>query len=108
MTERLLREYPDVMGLYVACGGISGALAALRASDRAGKVVTVGYELTDNTRAALLDGILMLVISHPFERPSCEAMSGMIRALKTRTEVRTFTSVLPFDCTRARTSSFNA
>jgi LacI family transcriptional regulator len=97
MTERLLREHPDLMGLFVAGGGISGALAALRASDRAGKVVTVGHELMNNTRAALLDGILTLVISHPLERLSDEVMSGMIKALNTRPESRTFTSVLPFD-----------
>jgi LacI family transcriptional regulator len=97
MTERLLREHPDLVGLYVAGGGISGALAALRASDRAGKVATVGYELMDNTRAALLDGILTLVISHPLERLSDEVMSGMIKALNTRPKGRTFTSVLPFD-----------
>jgi LacI family transcriptional regulator len=97
MTERLLREHPDLIGLYVAGGGISGALAALRASDRAGKVVTVGYELMDNTRAALLDGILTLVISHPLERLSDEMMSGMINALNTHPKGRTFTSVLPFD-----------
>jgi LacI family transcriptional regulator len=97
MTERLLREHPDLMGLYVAGGGISGALAALRASDRAGKVVTVGYELMDDTRAALLDGILTLVISHPLERLSDEVTSGMIKALNTRPKGRTFTSVLPFD-----------
>jgi LacI family transcriptional regulator len=96
------------MGRYVACGGISGALAALRGSDRAGKVVTVDYELTDNTRAALLDGILTLVISHPLERLPCEVMSGMIRALKTRTEVRTFTLCSLSTCTRARTSSVDA
>jgi LacI family transcriptional regulator len=97
MTERLLREHPDLMGLYVAGGGISGALAALRASDRAGKVVTVGYELMDDTRAALLDGILTLVISHPLERLSDEVMSGMIKALNMHPKARTFTSVLPFD-----------
>ena len=72
-------------------------LAALRASDRAGKVVTVGYELMDDTRAALLDGILTLVISHPLERLSDEVMSGMIKALNMHPRARTFTSVLPFD-----------
>jgi LacI family transcriptional regulator len=97
MTERLLHEHPDLMGLYVAGGGISGALAALRSSDRAGKIVTVGYQLMDNTREALLDGILTLVISYPLERLSDEVMSGMIKALSTRSEDRTFTSVLPFD-----------
>jgi LacI family transcriptional regulator len=60
MTERLLQDHADLAGLYVAGGGISGALAALRASDRAGKMVVVGYELMDNVRAALLDGTITL------------------------------------------------
>ena len=65
MTEKLLREHPDLAGLYVAGGGITGAVEALRASGRASKIVTVGYELMDVTRAGLLDGTLTLVISHP-------------------------------------------
>jgi LacI family transcriptional regulator len=97
MTERLLRENPDLMGLFVAGGGISGALAALRENNRAGKIVTVGFQLMDNTRAALLDGFLTLVISYPLARLSDEVISGMVKALNTRSESRTFTSVLPFE-----------
>ena len=97
MTERLLRENPDLAGLYVAGGGISGALAALRASDRAGKIVVVGYQLMDNTRAALLDGTLTMVISHPLARLSDELIQGMIKASDKKAENRTYTSVLPFD-----------
>ena len=97
MTERLLRENPDLAGLYVAGGGISGALAALRASDRAGKIVVVGYQLMDNTRTALLDGTLTMVISHPLARLSDELIQGMIRASDKKAESRTYTSVLPFD-----------
>ena len=55
MTERLLVDHPDLAGLYISGGGISGALAALRTSGRAGSMVVVGYDLTDVTRAALLD-----------------------------------------------------
>jgi LacI family transcriptional regulator len=97
MTERLLRENPDLAGLYVAGGGISGALTALRASDRAGKIVVVGYQLMDNTRAALLDGTLTMVISHPLPRLSDELIQGMIRACDEKAGSRTYTSVLPFD-----------
>jgi LacI family transcriptional regulator len=97
MTERLLRENPDLAGLYVAGGGISGALAALRASDRAGKIVVVGYQLMDNTRAALLDGTLTMVISHPLTQLSDEAIQGMIKASDKKAAGRTYTSVLPFE-----------
>src|ERR1700722_9328742 len=97
MAEKLLREHPDLKGLYVAGGGISGALAALRASDKSGNIITVGYQLMDNTRAALLDGVLTLVISQPLARIGDEVVSGMIKALNTRSENRTFTSILPFE-----------
>ena len=97
MTEKLLREHPDLRGFYVSGGGISGALTALRASGKTGEIVTVGYQLMDNTRAALLGGVLNLVISQPLERIADELVSGMIKALAARSESRTFTSVVPFE-----------
>ena len=80
MTEKLLADHPDLAGLYISGGGISGALAALRASGRAGSMVVVGYDLMDVTRAALLDGAMTLVISHPLDRLAREAINGMVRA----------------------------
>lgn len=97
MTEKLLREHPDLKGLYVAGGGISGALTALRADDNSQRLVTVGYQLMENTRAALLDGLLTVVISYPLARIGDEVVSGMIKAVSRQSENRTFTSVLPFE-----------
>jgi LacI family transcriptional regulator len=97
MTERLLRENPELAGLYVAGGGISGALAALGRSDRRGKIVVVGYELMEGTRAALLDGTLTLVISHPLPR-LCEALlRGMIGARGDRSGAHNGACILPFE-----------
>lgn len=42
VTEQLLRREPDLVALYVAGGGTPGALGALRASSRAGSIVTLG------------------------------------------------------------------
>ena len=97
MTENLLKEHPDLRGLYVAGGGISGALAALRATGKAGKVMLVGYELMDVTRQALLDGIMTFVISHPLNRLADEALAGMVRSVKAKGGGGNFTSVLPFE-----------
>jgi LacI family transcriptional regulator len=97
MTEKLLREHPDLAGLYVAGGGISGTLAALRDSKQAGRMVVVGYELMDVTRAALLDGTLTFVISHPLERLAREAIDRMARAATTPMEATDHTSILPFE-----------
>ncbi len=97
MTERLLREHPDLTGLYISGGGISGALAALRASGSAGRITAVGYELMDTTRAALLDGTLTFVISHPLPRLAKEAISGMMRAAGSRGDTANYTSIVPFE-----------
>lgn len=97
MTEKLLRDNPDLRGLYVAGGGISGAIAALRNTGMAGKVVLVGYELMDVTREALLDGTMTFVISHPLPRLADTALAGMIRAVNGKAETGNYTSVLPFD-----------
>lgn len=95
MTERLLQDHPDLAGLYISGGGISGALAALRSAGRAGSLVVVGYDLTDITRAALLDGSMTLVISHPLDRLAREVMGGMIRACTTPGLNQT--SIVPFE-----------
>ena len=97
MTEKLLREHPDLAGLYVAGGGITGALAGLRSGGRAGQVVVVGYELMDVTRTALLDGTLTFVISHPLPRLAEEAITKMVRAVNSGSKEGNYTSILPFE-----------
>lgn len=97
MTDGLLAAHPDLAGLYVAGGGISGVIAALRNSDRAGRIVLVGYELMEVTRAALLDGIMTLAISNPLDRLARDAVAGMIGAASARGPARNWTSVVPFD-----------
>lgn len=95
MTERLLSQCPELVGLYVSGGGISGALAALRSSGRAGQIVVVGYDLTEVTRSALLDGSLTLVISHPLAHLARELIDGMVRACANQSGNQT--SIVPFE-----------
>ena len=95
LTEKLLAEHPDLAGLYISGGGISGALAALRATGRAGSLVVVGYDLTDVTRAALLDGTMTLLLSHPLARLARDAIDGMIRACGNPSSNQT--SIAPFE-----------
>ncbi|MGH7118717.1 MAG: LacI family DNA-binding transcriptional regulator [Acetobacteraceae bacterium] len=97
MTEKLLHDHPDIVGLYVSGGGITGAVTALSTSDRAGQITVVGYELMDVTRQALVDGILTLVISHPLARLAEETIAVMIRAVASQAESANLISILPFD-----------
>lgn len=96
VTEKLLTDHPDLAGLYITGGGISGAIAALRSHRGAGKMVVVGDELTNVTRAALLDGTLTLVISHPLDRMARDLIKGMVKASTTR-HGGNWSSVTAFD-----------
>ncbi len=96
MTEKLLSEHPDMISLFVSGGGISGALTALRASGRAGKLAVVGYDLMDSTRAGLLDGTLSVVISHPLRQLADEMIRGMVRAAQTPNDGVNHTRIVPF------------
>lgn len=80
LVEGLLSKHPDLCGLFVSGGGITGALAALRHTDHRQDFVAVGYDLFDETRAALIDGTLTMVISHPMTTFAHETISTMIKA----------------------------
>lgn len=82
LVEGLLNKYPDLCGLFVSGGGITGALAALRNANRRKDFVAVGYDLFDETRAALIDGTLTMVISHPLETFARETVATLVKAKK--------------------------
>jgi LacI family transcriptional regulator len=92
-----LADHPDLVGLYVSGGGISGALAGLRSTGKAGKIVAVGYDLFDVTRAALLDGTMTLVISHPLDVLAHQATEAMITACNAPNSNTGLTRVVPFE-----------
>lgn len=81
-VERLFAEHPDLCGLFVSGGGITGAVSALRDTKRRSDFVAVGYELFDLTRAALIDGTLTMVISHPMEKFAHQTVETLIKAKK--------------------------
>lgn len=79
-VEKLLTEHPSLCGLYISGGGVTGAIAALRAMPKRDDFVAVGYELFDDTRAALIDGTLSMIISHPMRRFARETVATLIKA----------------------------
>lgn len=81
MTERLVAEHPDMCGLFISGGGITGALAALRDANLPKDFVSVGYELMEPTRKGLIDGTLTLVISHPLKAFAGATIDGLAKAI---------------------------
>jgi LacI family transcriptional regulator len=95
ITERLLASHPDLAGLYVNGGGVTGAIAAVRGSGRSGEIVVVGHDLTAVTRDALLDGSMSIIMSHPLDRLAEVAISTMVRACTQQGGSQT--SIVPFE-----------
>ncbi|MDU8912005.1 LacI family DNA-binding transcriptional regulator [Aestuariicoccus sp. MJ-SS9] len=79
-TLDLLYRHPDLRGLYVAGGGMEGAIAALREAHETPKVALVINELTAESRAALIDGYATMVIETPLAELCREVVDHMVKA----------------------------
>ena len=65
VVQDLLASQSDLFGIYVTGGGVEGAIDALRDSGKAGRIRLVVHPLTVETRAALEDGIVTMIIGTP-------------------------------------------
>lgn len=66
-TLALLDRAPDLAGLYVAGGGMEGAIAALREARPADKLTLIVNELTPESRAGLADRYVTMVVATPLQ-----------------------------------------
>ena len=66
-TLDLLQRHADLAGIYVAGGGMEGAIAALREARPPGKVSLIVNELTKDSREALADRYVTMVIATPLQ-----------------------------------------
>lgn len=79
-TLDLLTRTPDLRGIYVAGGGMEGAIAALRELRQPGQVALVVNEITQESRRGLQDGYVTLVISTPLRRLCRDLVDMMVLA----------------------------
>lgn len=78
-THAVLARHPDLRGIYVAGGGMEGAIAALREARKPGEVVLVVSALTGESRQGLADGTVTLVTDTPLEKLCRELFARMAR-----------------------------
>lgn len=76
-TLDLLVRHPDLRGIYCAGGGMEGAIAALREARHPGEVSLVVNEVTPESRAALLDRYVIMVIKTPLPE-LCRDLVGLM------------------------------
>jgi LacI family transcriptional regulator len=98
-TVDLLHHTPDLVGIFIAGGGKSGVLRALRedASGLAKTVNVVGLDLTPEARAGLLDGVVDLILAHPIKLLAETTVELLVNATAGKTNGELVQRVLPFE-----------
>lgn len=79
-TLDLLSRHPDLRGIYCAGGGMEGAIAALREARAPGEVALVVNEITPESRSALADRYVAMVIATPLEKMCMDLVDLMVAA----------------------------
>lgn len=80
-TLDLLHRHRDLRGIYVAGGGMEGAIAAVRETRAPEQLALVVNELTAESRAGLLDGYVRMVISTPLRELCVDMVEIMNNAV---------------------------
>ncbi|MGV3551196.1 LacI family DNA-binding transcriptional regulator [Rhizobium sp.] len=83
----LLDQYPDLLAIYCIGAGGEGVGRALIEKGRAGSVVFIGHDLTDQTRAYLLDGVMDAVIDQNARVEARDAIDRLVRAIRGETDI---------------------
>jgi LacI family transcriptional regulator len=63
MTAQLLKEHPDLLGIYNVGGGTMGIVAGLETMQRKKDFVFIAHEVTDGSRKALIRGTIDVIIN---------------------------------------------
>ncbi|MEZ2128675.1 MULTISPECIES: LacI family DNA-binding transcriptional regulator [unclassified Sinorhizobium] len=99
LTRSLLKKEDNWVGLYVAGGGVTGVMRALRedGGPAAKRLMVVAHELTNETRAGLAEGIIKVVLSHPARLLADTLVKAMAEALGTNRTPIVSQHTLPFE-----------
>ncbi|WP_027168889.1 LacI family DNA-binding transcriptional regulator [Mesorhizobium sp. WSM3224] len=96
-TLDLMQREPELVGFYVAGGGMEGAILALREEAEDRDIVAIVNEITPESRAALADGILTMAVATPLRLLCQELTTLMARAIETGIAETPGQTFLPFD-----------
>ena len=77
-TSDLLARHPDLVGLYVAGGGMEGAIQAVREARAAPRVVLIVNELTPESQSGLQDQTISVVLGTPIRQLATDLIALMI------------------------------
>ncbi|MGX9148009.1 LacI family DNA-binding transcriptional regulator [Mesorhizobium sp. 128a] len=96
-TLDMIQSEPELVGFYVAGGGMEGAISAIREEGKDRDIVAIVNEITPESRAALADGVITMAVATPLRRLCQELMTLMARAIETGCATTPGQTFLPFD-----------
>ncbi len=99
IVTELLSGLDDLRGIYIAGGGISGVLRALREApeEKRNKVRIVCRDIGPETRKGLTEGLITAALCHPLDQISDELIATMIASLEHRNSTTILQRVVPFE-----------
>lgn len=99
IVSRLLAEQDDLVGIYIAGGGISGVLRALREvpEGKRRSVRLVCRDIGPETRQGLAEGLVTAALCHPLEQTSSQLVQTMLDALGQSEHSAILQRTIPFE-----------
>ncbi|CAN7455217.1 MULTISPECIES: LacI family DNA-binding transcriptional regulator [unclassified Pararhizobium] len=99
IVRRLIDEEPNLRGIFVNGGGISGVLRALREllPEQQRKIRIVCSDIGPETRKGLSEGLITASLCHPLERMPRELIDVMLRLIERRDAASIEQRIVPFD-----------
>jgi len=99
LVSRLLAEREDLVGIYMAGGGISGVLRALREAppERRKAVRVVCRDIGPETRKGLAEGLITAALCHPLKQTSSQLVQTMLDATEQKNDGAILNRTLPFE-----------
>jgi LacI family transcriptional regulator len=99
LISKLLAEKIDLVGVYVAGGGISGVLQAVReaSEDRRRSFRVICRDIGPETRRGLAEGLITAALCHPLEQTSDQLIQTMIDAIRQTSGGAILQRTLPFE-----------
>jgi len=99
MVREMLQSEEELVGIYMAGGGISGVLRALRELEPGSRPLPrlVCRDIGPETRKGLTEGLITAALSHPLQRTSAELIDKMLLSLEPRDGNAILQRILPFE-----------
>lgn len=94
ITE-ILKRHPDLVGIFVAAGGLEGVAEALAPLGK-DRPVLIGTEYSDRTRSLLIQNNLDVLLAHPGFEIAEQAVRTMIDLTTRKTTQRQVQKIFPF------------